>query len=390
MRLHLSVWLPPLALAAVLILLMTPIFTIETTEMWDHGWHINFAEQWYIYGQMPEVIPHFGYHLLLMTLKDIFRGLSFSQLAIGVMVASFVGTSFITYRYLLAEGWGMSNLRRWQAAGLSLALHMVAPMFLLTLFNKNIYFGYITPHTYHNPTSILLKPLALILFLIGVRGVTRAESPLWLMPLTFILSVTAVTVKPNYALCLLPAVTLIMLVRLARRQPIDGALVFLGLLAPAAITLGTQMTLLTAERGNLVFAPLEALTIHDEALLGIVIKLPLSLVFPLAVAAMTWRSSKHDPAFQIAWLGLGFGLVQFYLFNETKDVGGGNFWWGAQIALFILFIVSARIAWRASLSQDQRGWLWGILALHVVCGVIWWGQHMLEFQYGVGIMRLWW
>ncbi|MCA9904323.1 MAG: hypothetical protein KC547_10730, partial [Anaerolineae bacterium] len=163
-------WLPPLVLAVGLMLLMLPVFTIETTETWDQGWHIDYAAQWYYTGWPPEVIPHVGYHLLLMGLKNIARGVEFRDLAILVMISVYACTGLMTYRYLLAGGWGVSAGRRWRAAGLSAALHVVGPIMLLTLLNQNMYFGYVTPHTYHNPTSILLKPLALLLFFISLYG----------------------------------------------------------------------------------------------------------------------------------------------------------------------------------------------------------------------------
>ncbi|MCL4250185.1 MAG: hypothetical protein KJ065_18700 [Anaerolineae bacterium] len=383
-------WLPPLVLAVGLMLLLLPVFTIETTETWDQGWHFDYAAQWYYTGQPPEIIPHIGYHLLLIGLKNLAPGLEFRDLAILVMIGVYACTGFMTYRYLLAGGWGVTAGRRWRAAGLSAALHLVGPVMLLTLLNQNMYFGYVTPHTYHNPTTIVLKPLALILFFISLYGLTHAHSPLWLMPLTLVISVASVMVKPNYALCLVPAVLLLMFVRLARRQPVDSVLLFLGLVAPTMITLAIQMEVMTTSRGDVVFAPLQSLTIYGETLLGQVVKLPLSLLFPLAVAGVTWRASKGDPAFQTAWLALGSGLAQYYLFNETKHPHGGNFWWGSQIALFILFIVSARIAWRAPLPEGRRRWLWVALALHVICGLIWWGLHVAQHQIGVYDGRVWW
>jgi len=383
-------WLPPLVLVVGLMLLVLPVFTFESTERWDQGWHIDYAAQWYFTGRPPEIIPHVGYHLLLMNLKNLLPGLAFRDLAILVMLSVYACTGFMTYRYLLAGGWGTSNARRWRAAGLSAALHLVAPVMLLTLLDQNTYFGYIAAHIYHNPTSILLKPLGLALFLLSAYGLTHARSPLWMMPLTFLISVAGAMVKPNYALCLIPAVVLLLLIRLARRQPVDSLLIFLGFVVPTAITLAIQLEVMTADRGDIVFAPLQSLTFYGETLPGLALKLPLSLLFPLAVTASTWRSSKNDPAFQMAWLTLGFGLVQYYLFNETKHVGAGNFWWGAQLALFILFIVSARIAWRAPLGEKRRRWLWIVLGVHVACGLFLWGLHVAGHQIGAAAVRTWW
>jgi hypothetical protein len=86
-----------------------------------------------------------------------------------------------------------------------------------------------------------------------------------------------------------------------------------------------------------------------------------------------FKEAIKDRALNLAALTFGFGVAQMYLLAETGDrANHGNFWWGAQITLFVLFIVSTTfLLQRASERRDWRVWLCSVVfALHLMSGLV--------------------
>ncbi|MCC6799306.1 MAG: hypothetical protein IT325_04275, partial [Anaerolineae bacterium] len=72
---------------------------------------------------------------------------------------------------------------------------------------------------------------------------------------------------------------------------------------------------------------------------------------------------------------------------EEGMPGDGNFFWGAQVALFILFVFSVRFSVQQVLAQDRR-LTWrsalcvGTLGLHFAAGIVWYlSQALLQQLY---------
>lgn len=100
---------------------------------------------------------------------------------------------------------------------LTISLLLVAPITIFTWGQQRLLFGYIGINVYHNPTILLLKPLALILswkICEMLFSVGRARDVIWL----FILSMLTLQAKPSYTLILLPALVLAIGYQLSRRR----------------------------------------------------------------------------------------------------------------------------------------------------------------------------
>src|SRR5690606_10371708 len=98
---------------------------------------------------------------------------------------------------------------------------------------------------YHNPTIVLLKPLALGLFLYAV-GVFSAQGHFhtrgaWAA--AFVLTVLCGLAKPNYLIVLLPTLGLVTVYRLLKKQPVNWPLL-LSIALPAVVLLGLQFFML--------------------------------------------------------------------------------------------------------------------------------------------------
>jgi hypothetical protein len=115
-------------------------------------------------------------------------------------------------------------------------------------------------------------------------------------------------------------------------------------------------------------------TRHSVPLVGL--KLLLSALFPLAVAAAFGRTALRDPMLRLAWLGFAAGAFYAYGLAESgRRLVDGNFLWSGQVSLLVLFVASAR--WLVAHLSSARGRVslrvvvcGTVLSLHVLAGCL--------------------
>ena len=180
----------------------------------------------------------------------------------------------------------------------------------------------------------------------------------------------------NFVLVLLPALGIVIAYLLYQRDTTDLKTLLAALVIPMIILLVIVFIIMhffIDAEGGVMVAPLLTLQSGNPSLASLALKLLLSLLFPLAVYGLYWREAIRAFALNLAWIVFGVGAAQMYFLAETgRRALEGNFWWSAQIGLFVLFVVST-LFWLIYFKHQPRwrGWLClGILALHLVSGVI--------------------
>ncbi len=303
----------------------------------------------------------------------------------GAIVVSLVSTSALSltvfhlfYRALPDPDRAATGLI---AALLTLVVLLVAPLTFRTWHRENLYLGYIAPIVYHNPTVTLVRPFALLLFLYTVKALDTAANVnrRWAVTVAAALTVLGTYAKPNFTLVLLPVLGGLLALRWLRRQPVDTPPILFGILLPGAVVLGLQywFTYASNATNKVIFSPLTVARIFEPNHLVIFAKLALSLVFPGLVSVLYLRPALRDRSVVLAWLVLSVALAYVYLLAESGMPGDGNFFWGAQVALLILVVVTMRLLIRQELGADRRRPSWramvcaGALALHLAAGVVW-------------------
>jgi hypothetical protein len=124
----------------------------------------------------------------------------------------------------------------------------------------------------------------------------------------------------------------------------------------------------------------------------LVVKLLLSLLFPLSVLAVNFRRAREDCALMLAWLLFAIGAAMMYLLAESGPrMVHGNMLWSAQIAVFILFVRSAAhisVYFGGALATAPRGERWramaslGCLLLHTGFGIaLYFGEYAQVARY---------
>jgi len=344
---------------------------------------------------------HFLFHVLSILFYGIIKGLG----------GSFPGAAFLTQMVaLLALGSILffivhSNFPTdvsWKGFFLkivfTLSLMIITPFHLFSLPSHELYLGYVGITVYHSPTMTLLKPLALlsVLYVLKIFHPPARGNSLWAVLILAVLVAVSALAKPSFLICLLPALFLIAVIFLFKKRRLDWRMIFAGVVIPSLLLLWWQysFTYSHPEDGTrgIIFAPLEVIRLHSQWLLP---KLMLSILFPLYIAIAYFKDVLRDLSLRFAWLMFFIGIFYQYFLAETGyRFGHGNFFWSAQITLFILFVFSFVFLLHQSekASGDILAGPWSrkfiigliLFAAHVGCGLIWYATQITDRPYG------WW
>ncbi|MBA3872710.1 MAG: hypothetical protein H0X30_26540 [Anaerolineae bacterium] len=327
-------------LACLLAIIFSPVIITMINSGNDYPIHIFWASLWDTTGMVPVPLPHFLYQVTLIVTAHVLPGGSYDLAAAFVGIICYVTLGLIIFAIIrpLITG-GSARLRTFIASLTTIVLMLVGPINMLTWGSQNLSLGYIPSHTYHNPTIVLLKPLALLLFLYAVRLFesvkSRRTTILACALITFLTSIA----KPNYTIALIPAIGCLVLYALVRKQSLNWALLIIGIALPAAEVLLWQLNYARGSSiGGFMIAPLAVMSLYSPE--NLLPKFILSILFPLVVTLFYWRSALKNTSMKLAWLTFGAGAFYTYFLAESRNYADGNFTWSGQITLFILFIAA--------------------------------------------------
>ena len=357
----------------------------------DYVLHARWARDLAERGSIP--VPHPLFHVLTVVVRALLppqhTGLLQPDLAAAsdrpyVVAALVVGTAscvalaLVLHRQILKEGPACgTEAGAWTSAGWALALLLVAPITVFTWPAHQLYLGYVAPNVFHSPTVALLKPLALAWFWAVARP-GRDGGRGWVA--AALLALAASLAKPSFTVALVPALGLWL--ALARWLPrgIDKRAALASLVV-GGVTLVGQAWARGAQPSLLLLEPLEVMGYYS-ARWQMPLFLLLSIAFPLCVALARRPSLGRDGPLILAWLVFGIAAAYGYLLAEDEpNTGDGNWLWSGQVALFVLFAESVlflRSRGRGGASPTRRWRLTCavVFALHVACGLAWYGAEV--------------
>jgi hypothetical protein len=252
-----------------------------------------------------------------------------------------------------------------------------------------IYVDKIAPNIWFNSTAILNMPFDVLLFFAAVKWLESqsVRNSIWLA----VFSVLSVLTKPNYVLAFFPVLGFIVLVRAIAKRNRGAlhtllfctglALVICGVLVAqyADTFTGTSSVpeISTSEVSPLEIAPLLVWSQYSP---NITASLLLSIAFPLSVTVLCFKQIKNNAAVTLAWAVFAVALLQYMLLAERGEaLAMGNWGWGSNFAMYILFLVSTMVL--VSQPRSPRFYFAATLfGFHVASGI----YHYLKVARGEG------
>jgi hypothetical protein len=379
-------WFIILAITVVVALISAPVYTYRIMGPTDndYGTHIQFALDLLKRQPVPAyTLAHPVIQVLLIGILWITRGkVGFWVGLILIQVVAQVLTALVLYFWFgqLAGRWGDARRAFW-----AVTLTIVAPVMALAPLDGNYYFGYIGLASYHNPTIHLLRPFALVSFIFAIRALDTPRSPLWMVFSSALIIAISALIKPNYALCILPALGLFAGAGWLQKRLVDWRMLLGGFAVPACLVLAVQGIVTYSDGGSIIFLPFAVEAGYSGYLVG---KFLLSVVFPLAITAVYARKAARNPEMLLAWAVFVVGALQMYLLAESGDrLAHGNFRWSGQIGLFLLFAVTARFILRCfpvmGKEQIRHHLVAGFAYLpHLIAGMVYYLHAITSKGYG--------
>jgi hypothetical protein len=352
----------------------------------DYGSHVRAAEEYLSDGffqPAPRSHPLLQYMMIGISILsgDAF-GLYGSLLIIQVVVQGLIGG--IVYLWLgeaKRKGW------EWWRVAVSVSLTFLAPVMLLALTDGLYYYGYIGLANYHNPTIHLLKPFALLCLILALKGLEKAKNPWWVVAASAVLVVLSSLIKPNFILAFVPALGILSLYKLVRKQTIDLRLMIFGFALPSIAVLLWQyaITYQGGDYGNRI--AIAAFALESAYSKFLFPKFLLSSLFVLQGLWIFRKTLIRDNLLFLGWMTLVIGVLQNYLLIENgPEMLSGNFRWSGQIALFLMVVILARHSARYFIA-DNQGKIWqkalglGTYLAHLAGGIVYYLCCLVSIHY---------
>lgn len=329
---------------AVIIASLYTYAVIEMTEARrsDYWAHARFARE-LLSGE--RLLPHFLFQVIVVFIHKV-TGISFIASSYVAVFFSVFSAFIIAYKYIKAD----VSISIYLLSLGTVFLFLSQPIAILAPLDQHLYLGYITANVYHNPTLILLVPIALLHFILTCEFLGEeisSDKILKKSSLLALLTVLSIVAKPNYIIVFLPAIFGYLMINhfffsnnKIRKQEI---VLILAVSVPTLLLLAWQyLFFYGGESKNQIGIDLFAFFKVYSELWTLVPKLLLSIAFPISVAVLLGHRLFRQKDFQFSFLMFCLSLVYAYGFVDRVAGGGisnGNFYWSAQIAHFILFYV---------------------------------------------------
>ena len=360
-------------LFGLVILIFTPSLIINVFQhsMNDYDLHLSFANALVSGEEIPAfTLAHPFWQAAVIFVGKLFS-ISLDKAAVVVQLLGYLFLAAVLYYYFKNVLQKSSTLVQMV---LLVSLLIAAPIFLLVFLDKLYYLGYIGITTYHNPTINLLKPFALIILIYAVSLVEGKKHNWKEILLVFSSVVISTLIKPSFIICLIPALGILILYRIYKKEQLDWRMLVTGMAIPSALILiGQYYLTYIADEPGVIFAPLAVMRFYSD---WILVKLFLSIWFPLLLGLIYFKEMKQNSSMRLTWLVFVFGLIYTYFFAEDGDrFQHGNFGWSGEIAMFLLFVNSVRFLAKKGLKikslPGKQKFLWlGAFLPYVVCGVV--------------------
>ena len=299
--------------------------------------------------------------------------------------------AFVTACFLGAAGallysflWN-ANGRKWEVwkcVLLALSLLFVTALYM-PWYNPQVYLGQSSPTIWHNPTNLAVKPLALLIFLCFVKIYRERETigNGWIAGESALLLLSCF-IKPSFLQGFLPAMVVFLLIELIpnRGNSFLFSLKLALMCVPSGIYFIVQYLAMfdSGENRSIELSPFEVIGLDAPNPLFSIL---LSVAFPLFVLVVLGiKRVFQDKALWLALLFYICSLLEFVLLVERPEVSAGHFEWALQLALLLLFVMTALRFYQTRWKQKAICVIGNLLFLYHVLSGLWYYIDLLLFS----------
>lgn len=223
----------------------------------------------------------------------------------------------------------------------------------LPFINLNIYFPMLSPNVLHNPTTILLTPLAIMFFYWYIKIYINSDTATYKRTILFsVLLIITTLVKPAFTNVMLIVIAIYYLFHLKRfisKYLCHDLLIFI----PSAILILYQIYIISKSNfGNLAFAPYKVIGYYTQ---HPIITLLQAIEFPLLITCISsiTNISKLNNYLYFSWLFAFIAYLIWSLFYLTGPTWThGNLAWSYSLSLTLLYIFSIITYVRVLVNND--------------------------------------
>ena len=264
-------------------------------------------------------------------------------------------------------------------------------------FNAKPYLGQGSPNPWHNPTTLIVRPIGLLIVMIVMgeclrvqRGGFRKKNGLrvWKGVLIAVLLLLSNLSKPSFVQIFYPAIFLLMFLWLfvyrGRNFPLGMQLLVCCL--PSCALMGAQFFSAfysgsNSDAAGVVFAPFKVAGLYTD---NIAVSTLLVIAFPLLTCLFSIFRRTFDWTDFFAWLMLLVGMAEKFLLAESGSrMTHGNFNWGYILGLYFIWFSGIRLftLWAHSLNEGAGGVKKAVsIMAFSLCGAVL-GLHLLSGIY---------
>lgn len=307
------------------------------------------------------------------------------QIAAGLVSGLLIALTYIAAYFVIRKE--VPGLESYEAAALDLVLHLAGAIYV-PFFNKEPYLGQGTPNIWHNPTTIAVRPIALLIFVLMGSMVIKAQKedfengiPVGRGILTGFLLVLSCLAKPSFVQVFYPAIFTLMVIWLIlyKGRNLRTAIQLFLVCLPSFVVMIMQFVISfysgNGDSGGITIAPF---VVAGARTRSIPISMLLLLAFPLLMLILSLIKKSVSWEDVLGWLMLLWGLVWRLLLAEKGErIYHGNFSWGYMLAAYLVWFTAVRNYLKFYFSEQMTGNKRGVgfvlstvvLVLHFLSGI---------------------
>lgn len=256
---------------------------------------------------------------------------------------------------------------------LAASLLIMGPIYLP--WYNGIYLGQGSPNTWHNPTNLMVKPFAIIIFFLFVKFINDERENKKNNVFLCILCVISLLAKPAFLQGFAPAGFIYLAWHSIRRKSLKKILYYVLIMLPSAVVILMQLFVnFDVSGGGIKFEWFKMAGYYSP---NPVFSTLLVVAFPLLFTICYLKVSINSTDIKLAWMWLVVAWLEYALLYEGGPrMYHGNFWWSLLLSYSLLWIVTTK-KFFVTISDDKENImdivkntiLMILWMLHLCCGI---------------------